>query len=166
MNNEGGALGAVFAGASFSRFRLAFVTIANNRAASGAPAELPVLGDFGGYDLAYVLLDNPGIDDCGAGTGLQSVAESRSSDTSCNEDDFPAADQGVDPMLGSLADNGGPTETLLPATGGPAVDVVAPVGGACPVPDFVEASDPYDDTDQRGIARPAGSGCDLGAVER
>jgi hypothetical protein len=55
------------------------------------------------------------------------------------------------PLLGSLADNGGPTQTLAPRAGSPAIDG----GGAedCPT------------TDQRGIARPQGGACDIGAVE-
>ena len=55
-------------------------------------------------------------------------------------------------MLGPLADNGGPTEThdLLP--GSPAIDAGSP---GCPPPD----------TDQRGVARPQGVACDIGAVE-
>jgi CSLREA domain-containing protein len=59
--------------------------------------------------------------------------------------------QGADPLLGPLADNGGPTPTRLPATGSPAIDRGAPSG--CPA------------TDQRGTTRPQGSACDIGAVE-
>jgi hypothetical protein len=54
----------------------------------------------------------------------------------------------ADPQLGALANNGGPTETMLPATGSPA----AGIGTTCPA------------TDQRGQTRPA-SGCTAGAVE-
>ncbi len=49
-----------------------------------------------------------------------------------------------------LADNGGPTLTLMPGTGSPAIDA----GGTCSAA-----------TDQRGIARPQGAACDVGAVE-
>jgi Right handed beta helix region len=54
--------------------------------------------------------------------------------------------------LGPLADNGGPTDTLMPTLGSAAID--AAIG--CPPPT----------DDQRGVARPAGSACDIGAVER
>jgi cysteine-rich repeat protein len=65
---------------------------------------------------------------------------------------------GVDPLLGPLADNGGPTPTRHPLFGSPAVDAANPAlpgsgGAAC------EA------TDQRGVARPVGPRCDIGAVE-
>ncbi len=54
----------------------------------------------------------------------------------------------ADPQLGALAENGGPTQTLLPAAASP----VAGIGMGCPA------------TDQRGQARPA-SGCTAGAVQ-
>ncbi len=62
-----------------------------------------------------------------------------------------ATDQtGVDPALGSLQDNGGPTDTELPTSGSPAVDA-----GATALT-----------TDQRGASRPHGGQDDTGAVER
>jgi len=57
---------------------------------------------------------------------------------------------GGDPRLGPLQDNGGPTQTMLPAADSPAIDA----GGACPTA-----------TDQRGVPRPQGRACDIGAVE-
>ena len=56
---------------------------------------------------------------------------------------------GVDPMLGSFADHGGPTMTLLPASTSPALGA-----GMC-----------TSSTDQRGRARSALPICDIGAVE-
>jgi uncharacterized protein YjbI with pentapeptide repeats len=64
---------------------------------------------------------------------------------------------GIAPITGEpglaagLADNGGPTQTraLVPAS--PALDRIAPPCGAS--------------VDQRGVARPGGGGCDLGAYE-
>jgi predicted outer membrane repeat protein len=57
----------------------------------------------------------------------------------------------ADPALGPLADNGGATPTRLPLAGSSAVD--AGDDATC-APD-----------DQRGVARPQGPHCDLGAVE-
>jgi CSLREA domain-containing protein len=57
---------------------------------------------------------------------------------------------GVNPVLGPLANNGGPTETHLPLVFSPAIG--AGDAGACPT------------TDQRGMTRPQ-AGCDIGAVE-
>jgi CSLREA domain-containing protein len=53
--------------------------------------------------------------------------------------------------LGALASNGGPTQTHLPNAGSPAIDTGDP---GCT------------GTDQRGVARPQGGGCDRGSVEQ
>ncbi len=57
---------------------------------------------------------------------------------------------GVSPLLGPLADNGGPTQTQALLVGSPAIDHAA---APCPA------------TDQRGVARPQLAGCDIGAFE-
>ncbi len=58
----------------------------------------------------------------------------------------------LDPKLGLLADNGGQTKThaLLPDS--PALDAIP--GGSCAV-----------GNDQRGVSRPQGTNCDIGAFE-
>lgn len=56
------------------------------------------------------------------------------------------------PLLGALANNGGATQTMLPAGGSAAIDRIP--SSQCPV-----------GVDQRGGGRPAGAGCDSGAVE-
>ncbi|HUG14716.1 MAG TPA: choice-of-anchor Q domain-containing protein, partial [Thermomicrobiales bacterium] len=58
----------------------------------------------------------------------------------------------TNPLLGPLADNGGPTLTHLPDTFSPAVNAIPP--GACVLP-----------TDQRGVPRSPGNACDIGSVE-
>ena len=55
------------------------------------------------------------------------------------------------PLLGPLADNGGPTQTQALLAGSPAIDAGDP--GGCPP------------ADQRGITRPQGAACDIGAFE-
>jgi CSLREA domain-containing protein len=59
----------------------------------------------------------------------------------------------LDPRLGPLQDNGGPTATEAIAAGSPAVDAVPAAGAGCPA------------SDQRGVLRPAGGACDIGAFE-
>lgn len=54
--------------------------------------------------------------------------------------------------IGPLQDNGGPTETRLPGATSDLVDAIAQ--GDC-----------VETVDQRGIGRPSGAGCDIGAVE-
>jgi CSLREA domain-containing protein len=65
---------------------------------------------------------------------------------------------GIDPLLGPLASNGGPTQTHVPLAGSPAIDAV-------PLADCKDASGATLATDQRGGARPAGASCDIGSVE-
>lgn len=78
-------------------------------------------------------------------------------DTSCQ---FAAAgDQsGVDARLGGLLANGGATDTRAPATGSPAIDSGNPAG--CSDPGGTALT-----VDQRGLRRPSGGRCDIGAVE-
>jgi hypothetical protein len=58
--------------------------------------------------------------------------------------------QSSNPLLGPLADNGGPVNTRALLAGSPAIDAGA-LG--CPA------------TDARGVARPQGASCDIGAFE-
>jgi predicted outer membrane repeat protein len=79
-----------------------------------------------------------------------------SDDTSCG---FTATTSNVhtpnDPVLGALGDNGGPTQTRLPLTGSPLIDAVPTT--VCEQAGIL--------VDQRGITRPQGGGCEIGAVE-
>ncbi|MGB5413308.1 MAG: choice-of-anchor Q domain-containing protein, partial [Polyangiales bacterium] len=63
-----------------------------------------------------------------------------------------------DPMLGPLADNGGPTETHALEEGSPAINQI-------PAADCVDEEGEPLTTDQRGLARPQGDSCDVGAFE-
>jgi len=60
---------------------------------------------------------------------------------------------GVDPLLGSLAFNGGNTATRALLPGSPAIEAGGTIANGCP------------NTDQRGVARPQGTRCDIGAFE-
>lgn len=64
----------------------------------------------------------------------------------------------TDPMLGPLADNGGPTHTHALLPGSPAIDAVP----------IADCTDSYGNTitmDQRGVSRPHGTACDIGSYE-
>ncbi len=80
---------------------------------------------------------------------LASLGYNLSSDPSCAFTD-PTDKNSTDPKLGPLQDNGGGLPTHRPGPTSPAIDArTAGCGG----------------TDQRGVARPQGAGCDSGAVE-
>lgn len=65
----------------------------------------------------------------------------------------PASFLSADPKLGALQYNGGPTQTIGLDAGSAAIDQVPATGGGCPA------------TDQRGLKRPSGKACDIGAYE-
>jgi predicted outer membrane repeat protein len=59
----------------------------------------------------------------------------------------------ADPLLDWLQNNGGYTQTMALGEGSPAIDAGDPNLANCP------------EADQRGMSRPQGAGCDLGAYE-
>jgi Right handed beta helix region len=81
-----------------------------------------------------------------------------SDDDTCRFAEPTDREDAGDPLLGPLAANGGGTRTLLPQPGSPLIDAIATVScqgnGAAGIT-----------ADQRGVARPQGPGCDIGAVE-
>ena len=69
------------------------------------------------------------------------------------------------PNVDSLADNGGPTETMALSDVNEALDAVALSGGKCPPATNDPSATLPLERDQRGTGRPFGAGCDLGAYE-
>jgi hypothetical protein len=63
---------------------------------------------------------------------------------------------GMNPSLDPPANNGGPTDTRMPHAGSAAIDAVPAAGGCNGAAALF---------DQRGLPRPQGSGCDVGAAE-
>jgi hypothetical protein len=86
------------------------------------------------------------VDNCSAATTSQGNNLSDSSDCGFTQS---GDHQGVPVSLGSLTDNGGPTDTRAVSPGSAALDA----GAGCPA------------TDQRGASRPRGAACDIGAYE-
>jgi beta-glucanase (GH16 family) len=87
----------------------------------------------------------------GAGAvALNSGGHNIDSDGTCNLT-APGDMPNTDPMVGPLAANGGPTYTHALLAGSPAID--AGDDSVCPA------------TDQRGVIRPQGAACDIGAYE-
>lgn len=89
-------------------------------------------GSGGSFDLTFTLVESPGtatITDNGGNVFNQ------------------------DPQLGALQNNGGPTQTQLPASTSPAVNAGDPAFAPPPA------------TDQRGLARVVNGRIDMGAVE-
>ncbi len=94
--------------------------------------------------------DNCDTQQVGGGI-IRSQGDNVSSDGSCPFTE-PGDKRSVDPRLGPLRDNGGPTDTRALLAGSPALDAGSTTD--CPA------------ADQRGVARPQGLRCDIGAFER
>lgn len=90
-----------------------------------------------------------GTSDC-APVAMVTSDHNISSDASCLFTDA-GSKQNTNPLLGGLANNGGETDTLALQPGSPAIDVGTNAG--CPP------------IDQRGVSRPQGTACDIGAFE-
>ncbi len=134
-------------------------TIANN-SAPGGTAGGAFVGTFGDSSptltLANSIIAGNSGDQCiavdfGGGTvTLASNGHNIAGDASCAL--TAGGDQpNANPLLGPLANNGGPTLTHALPAGSPAINTAN--AATCPA------------TDQRGIARPQGAGCDIGAFE-
>ena len=148
-NSEGGAIRESSGGIT-----LIYSTLTQNTAPDGA--------NLRGADLTLtvfgsVLAQPSGSTNC---TGMTTTSNGYnfSDDTSCNLTAGTDHQNAGDPALGALANNGGSTQTRLPQSGSHLVDVIplgsCKSGGATTIT-----------TDQRDLPRPAGSGCDIGAVE-
>lgn len=133
-------------------------TIANNVGPDWAPSTLFV-GQFGGGFVPTLSLINTIVtgnhwyacEKFASGTTANVVSGGHNvvQDDSCNR---AASDIVVgDAKIGPLTDNGGPTWTHALLAYSPALD--AAYSAVCPA------------TDQRGVARPQGPGCDIGAYE-
>jgi hypothetical protein len=163
----GGAIANVSIGAG-SAVHMEASTIADNDAGGGGGlANLYAASSAGGgaaamsteHSLVASNTDLAGSPNClnsiGAGTSTAAVLTSggynlESADT-CS---FDATGDLTDtlPMIDPLANNGGPTLTMALIPGSKAIDRIP--SNLCLV--F---------TDQRGVARPQGPGCDIGAYE-
>ena len=130
-------------------------TIANNRGPDWAASAI-FNGSFGGpaptLTLTNTIISGNQWYACDHWTGaniLISGGNNLIQDDTCSP---VASDKiGANPLLGALANNGGPTWTHALLTGSPAID--AGNNAACPA------------ADQRGVARPQGAQCDIGSYE-
>jgi beta-glucanase (GH16 family) len=134
-------------------------SVISNSAPGGVVGGL-FIGTFGPTNAALtmrnsIVASNSGDEciafDAGAGTvTLSSLGHNLASDATCaltGSGDLPSV---ADAKVGPIAANGGPTRTHALLAGSPALDAAT----NCPA------------TDQRGVARPQGPACDIGAYEK
>jgi hypothetical protein len=94
--------------------------------------------------------------DCGGDSPITSLGTSLDSDDTCNLNPALGDLPDTDPLLGTLQDNGGPTETHALSPTSPALDQIGAGSKGC----GTQVS-----TDQRDVSRPQGAKCDVGAYE-
>ncbi len=123
---------------------LSYVTIASNSAGISNSGSVTATGTI-------IANNNPGTN-CFGNRFNEPFGFNLDSGTSCRLSQ--ATDlTGTDPLLGPLASNGGPTQTQALEAGSPAIDHGGTSANGCPP------------TDQRGVTRPQGPACDIGAFE-
>jgi hypothetical protein len=130
--------------------QISFSTIVDNTSTANCSGFGVGLEATGKVSLrGTILANNAGPSDRDCAGAVRSLGSNLVGDlTNCTIQGKPAATLvGVDPDLGPLQDNGGPTETRAPLPGSPVLGVAT----HCPK------------TDQRGMARSRP--CDIGAVE-
>lgn len=154
VGGSGGAL------ANFGTMTVAATTIAKNRANDGSASAASIAS--GGTSLtvvATIVALGSGAECYQSGAPITDGGYNIDDDGSCGFSSANDSQSGVDPKLGALKNNGGPTETLNPHVDSPAVNQI-PIGTSvngimlCP------------GTDQRGVSRPQLTSCDIGSVER
>jgi choice-of-anchor C domain-containing protein len=124
-------------------------TISGNSAASGGGI---FARDAGALSATTSLFANPGGGDLVVQAGVKFVSGGHNLFSDAPTVALDRTDlTNTDPLLGPLADNGGPTRTMALLPGSPAIDAGILVPGVT--------------TDQRGVPRPQGSAPDIGAFE-
>jgi hypothetical protein len=130
------------------------VTIAYNTAPQGAG----IITGGGDFELQNVILAKNTGQNCSTAYGgtISSEAGNISSDNTCNLHG-PLDRNNLDPKIGQLADNGGPTQTIALEAGSPAIDA----GLEFLAPQIDQRADPRG-SDGNGDGIP---GDDIGAFE-
>jgi hypothetical protein len=146
---------------------ISFSTLAANSVVNGAPAGGALFSrqESGSATVtleATILADTPGAFSDAALSGGATATGSATNIVETNATGGAEVPAGLiiatngDPQLAARGNNGGPTATHMPASSSPAYNGV-PVGSA--------GCGDTTTVDQRGITRPIGAACDIGAVE-
>ncbi len=158
VNNSSANLGGgLFFGNSIT------VLLNNDTVSGNTGGALASNSGFGSVTLQNsILAKNPDLNtqDCsGNGNTISGGHNLIGNSSGCKISGLTATDLvGQDPLLATLADNGGLTQTVALGAGSPAIDAGNPTspgsGGTACV-----------QLDQRGYVRPIGGACDIGAFE-
>lgn len=152
ISNSGGSL------------TLTYSTLSGNNVSEPNGGFLPPVGGVSNFFSGTLTAQSNLI--AGQSGGPNCYGFAGSSDGGYNLDDgsscgFSTANSSLsntNPLLdpAGLQDNGGPTQTIALEPGSPAIDAIPPTVNDCKTTIT---------TDQRGVSRPQGAGCDIGAFE-
>lgn len=141
-------------GALNGSITLRSVLVAGNTDTSPATGDYPDIAGFIGSD-GYNLIGNVGDYDFDTNTTGDRYGDPLGT-TTPNSGAVESATP-INPLLGPLANNGGATPTHALLAGSPALNQIPASVIDC-------GSSPFD-VDQRGVSRPQGGACDIGAFE-
>ncbi|MQA75353.1 MAG: hypothetical protein GEU88_13590 [Solirubrobacterales bacterium] len=134
---------------------LVYATVVRNRAQDFPNIDSPALVSF----ASVVALPLGSERSCLVGSTISHGYNlSDTSRATCGFDAPTDRPSRGDPMLAPLAANGGPTPTMLPLAGSPLLDAIP--AAQCRADGAAGVT-----SDQRGVTRPQGGSCDIGAVE-
>jgi hypothetical protein len=150
-NNTGGSNGGG-AVENFGATTIKQSTLAGNASPYGAN-----ILNYTGFTLSISMsIVSGGLSgsNCGGQAPITDAGYNIDSSSSCGFSASQHSMSNTQPQLDALSANGGPTQTMALPAGSPAVDAIPASTLGC-----------TGSTDQRGISRPQGSGCDIGAYE-
>jgi hypothetical protein len=153
---SGNASSAGFSGIAVFAAVLVYSTVVGNGTGANGDHNILTTGDLTAFG-SVVALKGTGTS-CSIGGTTHTHGYNYSDDSSCNFTDPTDHQAAANPLLGPLAANGGATQTRAPQTGSPLIDAI-------PLSSCQNDGATGITTDQRSLARPSGSGCDIGAVE-
>ncbi len=106
-----------------------------------------------------IVADQAAGANCGGFPVINDLGYNLDDGTSCGFTSANHSQSNTNPLLdpAGLKDNGGPTQTIALLAGSPAIDAIPPGINGCGTTIT---------SDQRGVSRPQGPGCDIGAFER
>ena len=138
---------------------LSYSTVTGNSSSNGGG--ISILGNSTLTVKGTLLTNGPSANCINAGGAVVSDGFNLSDDNSCTSflaqvGDKNGVPAGLDPA--GLQNNGGPTQTVALLDNSPAVNAV-------PVSSCTDVNGKTVTVDQRGVIRPVGAGCDIGAFE-
>jgi chitodextrinase len=145
--NGGGAI------INFGPTTVTQTTISGNSSPFGANI-LNYTGNTLKISMSIVANGQGGGPNCGGGAAVTDGGYNIDTGSTCGFSTASHSMSNTQPQLGPLVNNGGPTQTMALPSGSAAVDPIPASTSGC-----------TGTTDQRGIIRPQGTGCDIGAYE-